>query len=498
MRRWQRARGCARPLGRGVVAMAIQIHEWVQREWTRAGIDLFHREGDFSNASGLYPDPARRKLRRAPGWAAHTSWASGYASPEGAFYDHANDTVVFALLTTADSHLATLSYDANYTAKSAGDLGLDCAAYGALSGLHQRNIVYWADAVRAITGAGDVYKIPNYASTPISAVWTGSGGETARCLAAYGDTVYLVTSAGRVLRANAALTGFDSYYDPAPGLDVRFAAPFHQYLALVARHDGGQIAIYRLPDNHPIALHQVAELQATAVEPAATPYTDGCSFLAHGDRIYLLSGWYGTHNDLYAFDGSTVTHVAHLSGLPARTATRTAGLLSWRNELLWYAFASADSSHSIQMRVGDGWIDFCPITAGVSSYTAVYSLGGRLLVVGKGGAAEGFYGASGLQDGYLETSWLDFGQPGRYKRLDRLTALADGAHASFTLRLKYRVDGASAWTTAASAANSRRVSADPADVRFHTLQVRVELDDDSGANLDYALEAVSVVYTIDE
>ena len=104
---------------------------------------------------------------------------------------------------------------------------------------------------------------------------------------------------------------------------------------------------------------------------------------------------------------------------------------------------------------------------------------------------------SGLQNGHVETAKLHCGQPGRVKRLDRIAAIVSGAHPQFTVTVKYRVDDATTWTTAGSSSDTRLVAADVMGVEFYTVQVRIEVADASGSHLDYAVEDVSVVYTLE-
>jgi hypothetical protein len=74
---------------------------------------------------------------------------------------------------------------------------------------------------------------------------------------------------------------------------------------------------------------------------------------------------------------------------------------------------------------------------------------------------------------FSRSSILDVGYPNCKKRLDRIAVLLDGA----------AVD-----VYAAAAADAGE---------FYTLQLRVDLDDDTGDDEDIAIAAVSVTYSID-
>lgn len=480
--------------------MSIHIREYRQIEWSRAGVGLLANSGDFDTASGMRPDPTRRRMLRAPGWAAHAAWPPDFGDPEGMLFDRTVQYYGFIGLDPADSHVATAWYNTAWTYITTADLGTASATYGALTGLNQRNACYWANLLYFISGAAAVYSA-DPTSAPMTLLWSGSGGETAQALCPCGDQLFLATTLGNILRLNAARDGFEAYYSPRAPLDIRYITAFNQYLLLVARTWGGALALFRLPDYSPVTLHQLAQLEATTGnEPSASPFTDGCLFTTHNHDLFFTSGWYAaaTALDLYRFDGSRIERVTQITGLPTLANVRSAGLAVWRGELLfWYIHASS-GAHLVKLLVGDAFIDFCPASFAVSSHSCIYSVAGDLISPGKSGSAEGFYRTSGLQDGYVQTARLDCGYPGRVKRLDRITAIVSGHHASFNVVLKYRTDDSDTWTTAVTTANTRRITADPIGVHFYTVQLRIEFDDNSGLNLDYSLDDLSVMVSVDE
>jgi hypothetical protein len=152
------------------------------------------------------------------------------------------------------------------------------------------------------------------------------------------------------------------------------------------------------------------------------------------------------------------------------------------------------------MLIGDALIDFCPLTVtAISDYSTVYNIAGNLVIPARNATpAEGFFRPSGYQDGHVITSRLDFGYPGRLKRINRLTALIDNIATKLTCTIYYRTDDATAWTEAVATANDRRVSVDLTDVTCYVLQLKVAIAETTTNTLDYAIEAISVTYTTDD
>jgi hypothetical protein len=481
--------------------MTVRQHSWTQRTWERAGQSSYDRVGDFYDLNGLFPHPKRTRLLRAPAFDSHTAWPNDFQDPEGAFFDLANAYYVFLGKQTSDDHLASAYYEQDWTAHGPNDLTIDVSAYGALQGYSRRNLRYWGGKYYLITDNWDVYAGSSYESAP-SKLWDATGGLSARLLFAYGDRIYFVDNQGTVYRIDTAGTAFDSYHDMTIDLDIRYATPFHQYFALISRADDGTLSLLRLPDVNPLIVHEVAALlNATGREPYATPFTDGSLYATHRDRVYFTSGWYvpddSTTLDVYAFNGSRIEHVAQLRDLPTYANTRAAGLDVWHDELVFWYVRTDTNNQQIRMLVGDGFVTFCEQTAPASDYSCLYPLNGELILVAKSGSTEGFYKTSGKQDGYLISSWLDFGHPAKTKRLDRLECHVDTADADLDIILKYRADDATAWTTAATCTDTKIPSADPSGVEFKRLQLRVDIDDDSGSDLDVAIETLSCLYSVD-
>ena len=152
-----------------------------------------------------------------------------------------------------------------------------------------------------------------------------------------------------------------------------------------------------------------------------------------------------------------------------------------------------------KMLVGDRLIDFSSLSGVLPTLAAVYNAGGDLIIICEDGSSnEGFKHTLGRMDGHVITSRMDMGQPGRVKTLHNITAMLDAAADDFFIKLYYRTEDTAAWTQAgATAENTLRAAAEDLDVEFYQLQVKVELDDDTAANTDVAIEKIGITYSID-
>ncbi len=100
-------------------------------------------------------------------------------------------------------------------------------------------------------------------------------------------------------------------------------------------------------------------------------------------------------------------------------------------------------------------------------------------------------------DGYLITSRLDMGRPGKEKRLSRIVVFLSANVASFACKIEYRVNDTAAWTTGGTSTNTQRAIVDSLSTSFYALQLKITLDDDSGNNEDIRIEGLSVIYSVD-
>jgi hypothetical protein len=231
----------------------------------------------------------------------------------------------------------------------------------------------------------------------------------------------------------------------------------------------------------------------------------GCLFTNHEGEIYFSPGAYSLPNgsaalDVYRFAGNSIDKVAHIPDALASPAAR--GLTSWRGELLYYEPYSGDPN--VRIMIGDRFYSFLPDTA-ANPYTAtsnpiVASLAGELVITGDVSGTEGIHraGSGAYADGYAVSSWLDMGHPGQEKRLQRITVHLDTATANTAITLKYRTNGGTSWTQAATQTGATPyLIADNIGVDFYTLQIRADLADTS-TTTQIKILSWSVHYTIGE
>jgi len=475
--------------------MALVAKEWTQREWIQSQVELFHNRGDFYNLSGLSPDVIREALKRSPAWSSHLTHA-GLTGVKGMFYDENNKRYVL-LGTNADSHLASTYFSSSWVAK--GTIYELSAATSGLAGLSQRNVAFFGGYLYVIGFDSHVYRGSSYTSTLSDFYATAD----ARCLAPFGGRMYMASTYGKIWRLNDADNAFETHYDSIANFYPLYMTAFRGYLLIVGEQDDGTIHFYRLSQSasgsNPNVLQELAKISATLTDYG----TYGCLFALHNDQLYFSPGPYTNPDstkvlDIYTFNGSQVKRIAQL---PASTASpAAAGLVHWRGELIFYAPASS-GTQNYKMLLGNQFVDAVPGTINVTGLSAIAAnLGNELVTVGLDGSSnEGIHhaGGSDLQDGHLITARLDMDHPGFQKRLDRIVVLLNGAATDFKIVIKYRTDDTSSWTTTATANNTRRALADNLSTHFYTLQLRIELDDDTGAgNQDIRILAVSVIYSI--
>ena len=173
-----------------------------------------------------------------------------------------------------------------------------------------------------------------------------------------------------------------------------------------------------------------------------------------------------------------------------------AGLLAWREHLVYYALEG--TSQRFKLLVGDGFIDLPSLTATATPKPIAANLGGQI-VTNADNTTEGIHhlGAGSRYDGHVVSSWLHMDHPGREKLLHRITLMLDDSLASFQAIVKYRVNDATSWTSAKTTAASRRIVTADLNTSFYNLQIRAEIDDNTGNNKDYRIAALSALYTVD-
>ena len=476
------ARGEAVPLN-------VEQHEWVQTKWTRANVPLYERDGDFYELSGLLPDH-RGDLRRGPGWSSMVT-ITGLTDIAAMYYDTPYRRYVM-IGKNASDHLAAAYYSSSWTASSVTELSSATSNAGGVSGF--RAVLFNGSSY--VVGADKkVYKGTSYDQAHSAFYSTADAFLLVRASA----ELFMITTAGKVYKLADDQASFEIYATPEETL-VPFAAyPYRGYLMVLAQLETGDVGVYRISIPTHSAFHELTRLYAPIDYYA---YYSAISAL-HGDVIYFSPGPRKMPDnsyvvDIYAFNGSQVKKVAEVPG--ASLYSQAQGLLSWNGELVYWSLH--DTTAKFLVLVGDAFTSFAPSTAmDATDFDALAGvLAGDLVVTGvdaKDVQGVRYGGVDKFQDGYVVSSRLDMGHPGTQKVLHRLTVLLDEAGSGFKVVVKYRVNDVSSWTTATTGNNTRRVTIDDLGVSFYTLEVRVDLDDDTGSEfgLDARILGMSAVYS---
>jgi hypothetical protein len=485
------------------------------RTWDQSKFILPHRkfhsykdEGEFDDISGLYPDRRSEKVRRGPGWSAPVAWPTAAGTFEGFSHCNAvvldaddNNFVFLGKLANPANHLASVHWSRDSKALvDKYDMTTNLGASYASMGHHQRDLLYIGGKLYIISAGYHIYWGSNLASEPAS-----NQAGTFGTVMAYGDKIFLADSTqGIIYRLDAAGATFDVYYTPRTYLQTLAIFPYREFLCVIGRLADGVLGVYRVPDVFIQTSHQIGVIpDATARYASGTARSAGSPFAQIGEYVYMLTGFLNPIEtgfmQLYNFDGAHIRYVGDLTNIPTRATCRALGLLPWHGRLCCFALASSGTTHTLKMLQRDRFIDFAPLTGTLVTLSAVYEVGGDLVLIAEDGAGnEGFYYTEGLSDGYITTCYLDMGQPGRLKTLHSITALLDGQAEDFFVKLYYRVDDATSWTQAGSTQDETIMpSAEDLDVEFYIIQIKVELDDDTGDDEDIALEKISVLYSVD-
>ena len=495
--------------------VAVELKEWTQHEWTHPGRSLYRYKGDFYDLSCLMRD-AKGRLRRCPAFSSYVEIASGFDDLIGVWYNE--DTAHWHVLGTYNSMITTIATDDDWDElETVGNIQNLLAAIDTLGGLIGRNYSFWGGDLYIIGDDKKVYRgSPALGQAYLSEL---DGGGDVVLLCPYGDRMYAATETGTIMRLTDADDGFDDFYDPVGDLQVVYMAGIKEYLAVVTIDPTGNLIIHKLdPTTAPTkVLDELGSLDF------GTPSTNGAFFVTVGDNIYLSPGSQLMPDDqveipIYRFNGSRendaiISHVTTLvletgTGYGAGyTADTSVGLLNWRGRLVLYTLPNPSGSavtHTLHVLTGDGFTTLATTTCSAAMTTPIAVTAGGEIIVGNedGGSEHGFkhFGNSGgLQDGYLQTSYLDMGSPGKEKRLNRISVILNDEATGFKIVIKYRTDDTTSWTTATTANGTRHATIDiTAPNTFYTIQLKIELDDDTGNNEDIRIDALSVIYSIDE
>jgi hypothetical protein len=476
---------------KGCLLMPVKLREFVQDEWLTSGITRYARSGDFEDLSALAPNYNQRKLRRGPGWSSLQEH-SALVNVQGMFFDAENQRYVVIGKASGSSTLQSGYFNAAWSFSGPYSIKSDRTTLG---GRSMQNLAYYAGRLYLIDGTYNyVYRHTGYTSDMGSAWWDDS--QTASILVPFGARLYMLTSAGEIWRINDGGSALESYLAPTEDFTPLYATPFKGYLLVVAHHDDGRLSLYRV--SIPTATY-FQEL-ATIYNARVNLLDAGSLFAVHDDTLYFSPGPQdssGEHTvEIFTYDGTVLEKHCEFT-VDTAVGSGTAGFLTWQSKLIYYVLT--ESSPRFYALTGKHFTSYVPASLDFSSLTTLpiaKGLNDAILVTAHE-TSQGIYYATfdTRQDGHLITSRMDFGHPGRQKRLERLTAIVDGAVSSFDVRIKYRTDDTTDWTTLIGEDNTRTITSGGIGVDFYTLQVRIELDDDTGNHEDIAIEAISIIYT---
>ncbi len=466
--------------------MPTRVKEFTQRDWKQPGVDLYRDTGDFYELSGLRPDFARRRLMRGPGWSSHITH-TGLTNIRAMLHDEANDRR-YIIGTNSSNYLAQGYYNAAWTFTGPTQLTTATATTG---GRTTQNVVYFGGTLWVIASNGDVLtgSLTSLSTTFYSAT-------NAVIIVPVAGRMFMLDENGDIFRQNDAGTAFESHFAPVEEYSPLYAAPFRGSLIVVGKLNDGRIKIYRLHLPQASDMYEVGE-----IPPESPNAPGGCSFAVYDDHLYLTPGPHPIPNgtnatDVYRFNGSQIEKVARIEDTALSPAV--SGFLVWRGELVFYELLST-TTPDFRMLHGQQFVSFAPGTSiSLSGITPMAEVvGGEMIVTGVDNTTQGLHraGIADFQDGYLVTSRYDFGSPHKQKRLEAITVDLDGKATNFNIIIKYRTDDTTSWTTATTATNTRRAHIGSLGVSFYTLQVRVDLDDNSGNDYDIRINALTITYT---
>jgi hypothetical protein len=473
--------------------MTVQVREWRQEEFITPEAEFYRYRGDFSSISGLMPTRDRRQLRRLPAWSSETALGSGMGTIRGSAWAVVGSRHVFI-----GAGSAGLSGDIRNSDFSAQSVQLYTNATSYMGGKSLRNAVHAHDNMYLIAAGGEVYTGAYNGSHSAMSL-----GATGQVLAIANDRLFVADTDGIIYRQDDAGTGFDTYFNPVQDLDVHYIAAFKGYLLVVARANDGTLHLYRLPLRNAQGLTPIA----TVTGGTGNMSVLGSFFAIAHDRVWLSPG-YRTLTDgtltvpIYAFNGTNVQLVTLIENISVGSYY-SMGFLPWRDELLFVALDDGASScqQTFKILLNNKFTDLDVVTAEASGSFAplAFSSAEHLVLTANPSSTEKFYytEASALQDGTWTSSKLDMNLSGRPKRLESITVLLDGAATDFKPIIKYRTDEATSWTTATTGNGTRRVTATGIDETFYTLQIQIELDDDTGNNEDIRIDTISAIYNVE-
>jgi hypothetical protein len=460
--------------------------------WTAAGKHIHLADGDFFQMTGLYPALDRQTIRRAPDFSSHLTHA-GLTDVEGMFFDRANTRYVL-IGQDATPDLSCTYFSSAWSAVGATYV-LD-AAVATMDGLSLRNYMY-AHGYLWILCDTDLQQTDNYVTSAVSSFESSD----AEIVAYLGDRVYMINDVGKIYRIDTAGAVMETNFNPVDEITPLYATGLKDDLVIVAAMLNGELRVMRTTAYAKTAIRKLEDMAVLPGDTTTYPAA-GCPFCAHDNDLYLLSGEMANPDgtvtrDLLAYTGYRVERIARIED--ASASALGCGLISWRGELIYYEFTA--SAATFKMLIGNNFIDF----ATPASYTAApnpiaANLGGEIVFTGEEDSDEGIYhlGGSALQNGNVETAYLDGGRPGVMKRLIKLTMHVENPSSLTVKTLSYKTDDASSYTQAATATSAAEMlAATSLGVPFYRLRIKAALADTSTTR-DVRIAGLSYTYAVGE
>ena len=477
--------------------MATKPTEWTQNTWLRAGIKLYKTKGDYYSLTNMQLSKDGTQLRRIGAWSAQVRTdTNALTDVQGMFYDHANARVVL-LGADAGPDLSASYLSSSWTLSAITELH---ATPTNLGGLSMRNHLYFYGYIYLIGSNGVVYRGTDYTA----AFDVFNANTTHTVIAAIDDRVYAAKSTGAVTRTSFDIATMDTYVTPDHPLDIRAMIPYRSNLLIICRASHGGLNFYVLDVNSATRFfNQQSSQLVGGSEPGI-----GSLYCLHHDQVFFSPGFHTRPGGqivcpIYAYNYQPeILHfvdVEHAPNTGGSSYPTSAGLVSWRGKLIYYALeGTVQTFKEIDIK-NKQVLDLPSLTATAPTTPIVANCGGYLVATADN-TNEGIHYLQDtvLSDGVYESSWMDMGHPARAKRLSKVTVVLSDKIADFQVVVKYRIQDETSWTTLDTQANTTLFSKADLGIHYYLIQFQITLDDNTGANQDIRIDAISAIYSLSD
>ncbi len=474
--------------------MAVRPQEWIQNTWLRAGIQLHKKKGDYYSLSNMILSKDLTQLRRQPGWSTQVRTdTNALTDIQGMFYDHANDRVVL-LGEDAGPDLSASYLNASWSLSAITELH---ATPTNLGGLSMRNVLFYCGYLYLIGSDGKLYRGTDYTA---SVTELSSG--THKCIVAMDDRVYIARADGQVDRTASDIATTSAYETPDHPLDIRAMLPYRSNILVIARASYGGLDFYTLD----VAASSRYFNQQSSMLLGGTEPSIGSLYTLHHDQIFFSPGYHTRPGGqvvcpIYAYNYQPeILHfvdVEHAPNTGGSGIPTSAGLISWRGKLIYYAMEGTSQIFKEIDIKNKQVLDFPALSATAPATPIVANCGGHLVATADD-TNEGIHYLqdTALSDGVYVSSWLDMGHPSRAKRLEKVAILLSAKAASFQTTVKYRKEDETSWTSIDTQANTTMFAKADLGIPFTKIQFQVTLDDNTGNNEDIRIDSISAIYSM--